>query len=148
MGRRCALLDPADVQGGGGEILVPAQVHQLARPEAVAVGHQDHRAVPMAPAVRSGCFEQLLDLGLGQVLARPELGIWTPCRGNCSFFARRHSFRCNLAIEFRLPAKGTVRRIGHINSVQHLHEVTALPKSTIVRLCGPSLLFLDGGGQA
>ncbi len=35
-----------------------------------------------------------------------------------------------------------------INSVQHLHEVTALPKSTIVRLCGPSLLFLDGGGQA
>jgi hypothetical protein len=58
------------------------------------------------------------------------------------------SFRCNLAIEFRLPAKGTVRRIGHINSVQHLHEVTALPKSTIVRLCGPSLLFLDGGGQA
>jgi hypothetical protein len=58
------------------------------------------------------------------------------------------SFRCNLAIEFRLPAKGTVRRIGRINSVQHLHEATALPKSTIVRLCGPSLLFLDGGGQA
>ena len=41
----------------------------------MAVGHQDHRAVPVAPAVRSGCFEQLLDLGLGQVLARPELGI-------------------------------------------------------------------------
>jgi len=34
-----------------------------------------------------------------------------------------------------------------INSVQHLHEVTALPKSTIVRL-RPFPAFLDGGGQA
>ena len=52
MGAVTALLDPADVQGGRGEVdLVPAQVRQLARPEAVAVGHKDHRRVPVGPAV-------------------------------------------------------------------------------------------------
>ena len=40
MGARGALLDPADVQGGGGELhLIPAQVHQLGDTEAMPVAH-------------------------------------------------------------------------------------------------------------
>ena len=59
-----------------GEVdLIPAQVHQLRDPQAVAVGNQDHRSVPMAPAVLAGCLDQLPDLGLGQVFAGPQLGI-------------------------------------------------------------------------
>src|SRR6516165_2598369 len=41
-----ALLDPADMQGGGGEVhLVPTQVDQLAHPQAMAV------RIAMTPAV-------------------------------------------------------------------------------------------------
>jgi hypothetical protein len=43
------------VQGGRGEVdLIPAQVRQLARPEAMAISHEDHRAVPVAPSVALG----------------------------------------------------------------------------------------------
>ena len=71
-----ALLDPADVQGGRGELdLVPAQVHQFGSAQAVPVGHQDHGGVAVAPAVSLGGLHQPLDLGLGQVFAGAQLGV-------------------------------------------------------------------------
>ena len=77
MGRGRALLDPADMQAGMGEVdLIPAQVDQLADPQAVAIGDQDHGRVPVAPAVLAGRLDQLLDLGLGQVLAGPIARHW------------------------------------------------------------------------
>ena len=82
-----ALLDPAHVQRGRGELdLVPAQVHQLGGPQAVPVGHQDHRGVAVAPAVLPGRVHQPLDLGLGQVLAGAQLAVGEPLRGNCSIY--------------------------------------------------------------
>ena len=87
VGTRCALLHPADVQRGGPEVhLLPPQVDQLRDPEAVAVGHEDHRGVPMAPTVLSGRVHQPLDFGLGQVLAGPQVAIGSPLRGNCSIY--------------------------------------------------------------
>jgi hypothetical protein len=71
-GMRCrrALLRPTNGHGAGIEVdLVPAQVRQFARSQTVTVGYQDHRGVPVTPAVGSGGFQQPLDLGLGQVLA-------------------------------------------------------------------------------
>ena len=90
MGAGAALLDPADVQGGRGEVdLVPAQVRQFARPQTMAVGHKDHRGVPVAPSVALGGLEQPLDLGLRQVFAGAQVGIGTARRPNCSYFGVR-----------------------------------------------------------
>ena len=48
MGGRRALLGPADVQDGVGEIdLIPAQVYKLGRPQAVAEGDKDHAGIPV-----------------------------------------------------------------------------------------------------
>jgi hypothetical protein len=52
MHTRHAALGAADVQLAGGEVdIVPTQLHQLTRAQAVAVADQDGRCVPMAPAV-------------------------------------------------------------------------------------------------
>ena len=52
-------------------------------------GHEDHGGVAVAPAVLGGRLDQLLDFGAGQVFARPQFGVGTPCRhglaANCSF---------------------------------------------------------------
>jgi hypothetical protein len=95
MGAGTALLDPADVQGGGGEVgLVPAQVRQLAGPEAVPVGHKDHGGVPVpqrlplvALSSRSTSasvrYSRVTQAGVGRAL---------PC--NCSIYgARRHQLQ-------------------------------------------------------
>ena len=72
MGGRRALLGPADVQDGVGEIdLIPTQVYQLGRPQAVAEGDKDHGGIPVTPAIGLGGFNQPIDLGAGQVLPRP-----------------------------------------------------------------------------
>ena len=82
-----ALFDPTDVQCGRGEVdLVPAQVCQLAGPEAVAIGHKDHRGIPVCPPVFLGGREQALDLGLGQVFAGPQVRVGAALGGNCWFF--------------------------------------------------------------
>ena len=87
MGAGRALLDPADVQRGRPEVhLIPAQVHQLGGPQAVPVGHKDHRGVPVAPAVSLGGVHQPLDLGLGQVLAGAQVGVGEPPGRDCSFY--------------------------------------------------------------
>ena len=87
MGAGAALFDPADVEGGRGEVdLIPAQVDQFGCPEAVAIGHQDHRGIPVAPSVALGGLEQPLDLGLRQVLAGPQVGVGAALRCNCSIY--------------------------------------------------------------
>ena len=52
--------------------VIPTQGHELAGSQAVAVGDQDGRGVPMAPAVFAGSLNELLDFPLGKVLARPN----------------------------------------------------------------------------
>ena len=59
---------------------VPAQRDQLARPQAMAVGDQDHGGVAVAIAVLASCRDQPIDLGVGQVLARADLGVAAPLR--------------------------------------------------------------------
>ena len=54
---------------------VPPQRDQLARPQAMAVGDQDHGGVAVAIAVLASCRDQPIDLGVGQVLARADLGV-------------------------------------------------------------------------
>ena len=76
--------------------LVPAQVAQLRRPQAVPVGDQDHGGVAVAVAVGLGGLDQLLDLGLGQMLARAQLGIRLP--------QRRLPLWCDLLTEKRTTA--------------------------------------------
>ncbi len=68
-----------DVQGGRPELhLLPPQIHQLRDPQAVPVGHKDHRSVPMPPTVLSGRVHQPLDLGLGKILAGSQVGVGSP----------------------------------------------------------------------
>ena len=74
---------------------VPAQRDQLARPQAMAVGDQDHGGVTVAIAVLASYRDQPIDLGVGQVLARADLGVAAPLRWsslvNCPINgARRH----------------------------------------------------------
>ena len=81
MGGRRALLGPADVQDGVGEIdLIPTQVYKLGRPQAVAEGDKDHGGIPVTPAIGLGGIDQPIDLGAGQVLYsafRFRLGVVT-----------------------------------------------------------------------
>ena len=87
MGAWGALLDPADVQGGGGELhLIPAQVHQFGDTQAVPESHENHHGVAVAPAVALGRFHQPLDLGLGQILAGPQVGVSRTLGGDCSVY--------------------------------------------------------------
>ena len=68
MGAGAALLDPADVQRGRGEVdLFPARVRQLGSPEAVPVGHQYHRGVPVGPTVAVAGLQQSFDLGFRRI---------------------------------------------------------------------------------
>jgi hypothetical protein len=58
---RCALLDPANVKGGGSHIhLIPSQVGQLRSPQAVPVGHKDHRGIAVTVAIRGLLSSALL----------------------------------------------------------------------------------------
>ena len=57
MGAGSALFDPANMQGSRFELdLVPAQVHEFGSTQAVAVGHEDHGGVAVAPAVLFAAF--------------------------------------------------------------------------------------------
>jgi hypothetical protein len=87
MGTRRALLDPADVQRRRSEIhLLPPQVHQFGGPQAVPVGHKDHRGVPVPPTVSLGRVHQPLDLGFRQVLTGAEGAVRWPLGLNCSIY--------------------------------------------------------------
>ena len=106
MGARCALLDPADVERGGPEVhLVPPQVHQFGRPQAVPIGHEHHRGVPVTPTVSRGGFHQPLDLGLGQVLAGAQVGVGRPRGPDCSVYGGwRDQPEVPFGHAFRAPA--------------------------------------------
>ena len=79
-GRRAAL-GPIDVQPAVAEVdRIPPQRHQLGRPQAVPVGEQDHGGVAVAVAIEPGRRDQPGDLSVGQVLARPDLGVWPATR--------------------------------------------------------------------
>ena len=74
---------------------VPAQRHQLGRPQAVPVRDQHHGGVAVAMAVLPGGSDQAGDLAIGQVLARADLGVAAPLGGpaigNCpNNGGRRH----------------------------------------------------------
>ena len=58
------------MQAPGGEVdLVPAQFHHLRRSQAMAVGDQDRRGVPMPRPVLLGGFHEPFDLSLGEIFA-------------------------------------------------------------------------------
>ena len=85
LGVPCLTLRTCSV--GGPEVhLIPPQVHQFGGPQAVPVGHQDHRGVPVTPTVSRGGFHQPLDLGFRQVLAGAQVGVGGPCGPDCSVY--------------------------------------------------------------
>jgi hypothetical protein len=61
--------------------LVPPQVHQFGRAEAMAIGQQDHGRVAVAvPIVFLDGRQHLIDFSLQEVLARPDFLIGPPAR--------------------------------------------------------------------
>jgi hypothetical protein len=70
-------------------------------------GDQDHGGIAATPAITPGCSDQLLHLALGQMLARPELGMGRLDgidRSTVRFFvAGDMSRRDDLAIECHSP---------------------------------------------
>ena len=62
------------------------EVDQLGSPQAVPVGDEDHGRVPVAPPVALGRFHEPVDLGLGEVLPAPQLGVGTPPGHDCSVY--------------------------------------------------------------
>ena len=76
MNRFGATLDAVDMHAAVGEVDgIPAQRDQLGRPQAVPIGDQHHGGVAVAMAVLPGGSDQAIDLGVGQVLARADLGV-------------------------------------------------------------------------
>ena len=87
MGGRRALLGPAYVQDGVGEIdLIPTQVYKLGRPQTVAEGDEDHGAIPMTPAIGLGGIDQPIDLSAGSDVPGSDRRRWVSRRVNCSFY--------------------------------------------------------------
>ena len=98
-----ALLDPADVQGGGPEVhLLPPQVGQFGNPKAMPVGHKDHGRVPGAVTVSRNRLEEALDLGLREMLAAAQVAVRRPLRNNCSIYGGwRDQLQVPFCHEFR-----------------------------------------------
>ena len=75
---------------------VPAQRHQLGRPQAVPIRDQHRGGVAVAMAVLPGGSDQAGDLAIGEVLAGADLGVAlaarrAPAIGNCpNNGGRRH----------------------------------------------------------
>ena len=83
MDRLGAAFEPPDMQAAVGKIDgVPPQRHQLGRPQAVPIRDQDHGRITVAVAIPRGGGNQAGNLGVGQILARTDLGV--------TFAARRH----------------------------------------------------------
>ena len=96
---RGASLNPADVQRSRRELdLIPSEVNKLGGAEAVAIGHQDHRGIPMPPAVLPGEVHQPLDLRFGQVLTGSQVGVRRPPGRDRSIY---DGWRDQLQVGFR-----------------------------------------------
>jgi hypothetical protein len=66
--------------------LIPAQIGGLANAQSMPVRNQDHRSVPIAPAVLARRLDQVLDLGAGQMFSGADLGISPPSWRDCPIF--------------------------------------------------------------
>src|SRR6516165_1231117 len=90
MGARGAVLRTGDRQRCGLEInLGPLQITQLAGPETVAIGDEDHGRVAMGLAIALAPFDQPLDLGLGQVFTGAHVGVLGSARRDFPYFGAR-----------------------------------------------------------
>src|SRR6266487_3013835 len=84
MRRWSSILEPPDMQDACFEAdLVPTKAHQLSHPQAVPVGQQQHRGVPMPITVRLGGLDQPLDLLLGGVRAHSKKSVRATPRRYC-----------------------------------------------------------------
>jgi hypothetical protein len=80
------VLDPAGVEDGAIEVdLIPAQIADLGRLQAVPKGDQDHGGIAMTVSVGFGSIDQGVDLAGRQVLAGAKLDVRSPYRRNCSY---------------------------------------------------------------
>jgi hypothetical protein len=106
VGARRATLDPADMQCPRGELdLLPSEVNELGGTKAVSISHQDHRGVPMPPAVLPGDFHQTLNLSFSQVLPSAQVGIRKPRWHDCSVYdARRDELEACFVHAFGPPS--------------------------------------------
>ena len=107
MNRFGATLDAVDMQAAVGEVDgVPAQRHQLGRPQAVPIRDQHHGGVAVAMAVLPGGSDQAGDLAVGQILARADLGVPPAARrartfANCpNNGCRRHQRQMRFCHDF------------------------------------------------
>src|SRR5215471_9629324 len=67
-----AALEPADDDGAFRQVdIVPAEITGLGYPQAVPVNQQADQPISVAISVPFECGEELVDLGLGQVLPDP-----------------------------------------------------------------------------
>ena len=88
---------------------VPAQRHQLGRPQPMPIGDQHHGGVAVAVAVLPGSSDQPGDLAVGQVLAGADLGITFAARqastnANCpNNGGRRHQRQMWICHDFSGP---------------------------------------------
>jgi hypothetical protein len=105
MGAGSTLLDPADVERRCSEVrLIPAQVHQFRHPQAMPVGHKDHRGVPVAPAVSRGGFHHSLYFSVSQVLAGAQVAVGGPSGPDCSVYSGwRDQLEVPFGHMFRVP---------------------------------------------
>ena len=84
---------------------VPAQRHQLGRPQPVPVGDQHHGGIAVAVAVLPGNSDQAGDLGVGQIFARADLGVALTARarpmGDCPIIGGwRHQRQMRICHDF------------------------------------------------
>jgi hypothetical protein len=87
--------------------LIPAQVHEFGSPQAVPIGHEDHRAVAVTPAVSRSGFHQPLDLGLSKVFTGAQVAIGQPLSQLLGLQFGETILRCRLAKEMRFVGKQT-----------------------------------------
>src|SRR5262249_54095509 len=88
MDARRAVLAPAHVQDGRLKLdLLPPKVTDLDRSEPVAEGQEDHRPIAVRLPIGLGGLDQKLDLVLGEAFTGPIVGIGSPPRRYCPFFA-------------------------------------------------------------
>src|SRR5262249_36192233 len=91
-----SILDPVNVEAALGQLdLLPLQVADLRRPQAVAIGDQDHGRIAMpVAAMLARAIDQPLDLALGEVapLDCQVYDAWCAFFG-CRFHADKLSLR-------------------------------------------------------
>jgi hypothetical protein len=76
MNRFGTTFDAVDMHAAVGEVdRIPAQRHQLGRPQAVPISDQHRGGVAVAMAVLPGGSDQTSDLAIGEVLAGADLGV-------------------------------------------------------------------------